>query len=130
KEDLINSVDGFVKDHESKEFDKFLKWVDAPQVLLTLGIIFIQHERGLTVADSYFDKIISMGHEFAAEGHYYKGLIRMNNFSGSVSRKLKTLPFNQPTEFKSDIEKAEEHLFKARTLFLQRIQKKLKEASW
>ncbi|KAE9548611.1 hypothetical protein FO519_008177 [Halicephalobus sp. NKZ332] len=130
KEDLISSVDDFVKCHQSKDFAEFLKWVDAPQVLLTLGIIFIQHKEGLSLADSYFDKIISMGHEFAAEGHYYKGLIRMNNFSGSVSKELNTFRFDQPKEFTADIEKAEENLFKARTLFLQRIQKKLKEASW
>ncbi len=131
KETLINSVDDFLQDHpfgnQSNCFEVAKQWINAPQSLLTIGIIQMYHQDGFQEAEDTFNKIIADGHEFAAEAHYYKACMRMRNFRGT-RQNVTSLKLNNNKAFKEDIEEAIEHFYKSRTLFLNRLQQKQNEA--
>ena len=88
----------------------------------------MHHKNGFQEADDTFDKIIADGHEFAAEAHYYKACMRMKNFGGT-RQEVASLQLINEKVFPEDIEAAIEHFYKPRTLFLNRFQRKQKEAS-
>ncbi len=132
KETLIDSVDDFLKNHPFGDalncFEVAKTWIDAPQSLLTIGIIQTHHKNGFQEAEDTFNKIIADGHEFAAEAHYYRACMRMKNFD-ETRQQVKSLTLRSSKEFPTDIDEAIEHFYKARTLFLRRLQRKQREAS-
>ncbi|KAE9548231.1 hypothetical protein FO519_008556, partial [Halicephalobus sp. NKZ332] len=127
KEEIINAVDNFIKEHPIGEYKEYSTWLTSPQALLSIGINFLHHEDGLKDADIIFDRVINEEPEFAAEAHYYQGIIRTTNFSGTISQKLNEFNFKN-LRLSSDLEKAKEHLLKARTLTLLRIGRREREA--
>ncbi|CAF1664350.1 unnamed protein product [Rotaria magnacalcarata] len=132
KDTIINSVDEFLNKHQfgnqSNCFEVAKSWIDAPQSLLTIGIIQMFHKNGFKEAEDTFNKILADGYEFGGEAFYYKACMRMRNFDGT-RQESKLLTLNQESSFKENIEEAIEYFYKARTLFLHRLQRKQKEAS-
>jgi hypothetical protein len=132
KQTLINSVDEFLSKHpfgdQTNCFEIAKKWIDAPQSLLTIGIIQMHHQNGFQDAENTFNQVLLGGHEFAAEAHYYKGCMRMKNFA-SCRTQLTSLKLRFSKAFEENIEEAIEHFYKARTLFFNRLQRKEKEAT-
>jgi hypothetical protein len=132
KSTIINSVDDFLKQHPFGNklncFETASSWVDAPQSLLTIGIIEMSHKNGFKDAEETFNKILHDGYEFAAEVYYYKACMRMKNFEG-IRPELNSLKLKHEEPFKENIEEAIEYFYKARTLFFHRLQQKQKEAS-
>ncbi|UJR11290.1 hypothetical protein I4U23_015471 [Adineta vaga] len=132
KETLKNSVDEFLNRHpfgnQLNCFESAKNWIDAPQSLLTIGIIQMFHKNGFQEAEDTFNKILADGHEFGGEAFYYKACMRMRNFDGTRTQ-LNSLKLSKEQPFSENIEEAIEYFYKARTLFLHRLQRKQKEAS-
>ncbi|KAE9551560.1 hypothetical protein FO519_005233 [Halicephalobus sp. NKZ332] len=127
KNRIINSTDEFIKKYPIEKNRCCPKWLATPQALLSIGVNFVRHEDGLKEADNIFDRVIKEEPGFAAEAHYYKGIIRTVNFSDTIPQKLTEYKFNK-APFLSNLEEVREHLLKSRALFLLRIQRKEQEA--
>lgn len=132
KETLINSVNDFLKEYpfgnQSNCFEVTKTWINSPQSLLTIGIIQMYHQNGFQEAEHTFNKILLDGYEFGAEAFYYKACMRMRNFA-EIRQALKSLTLTNTEPFKEDIQEAIELFYKARRLFVYRLQRKQKEAS-
>ena len=65
KETLVNSVDDFLREHpfgeQSNCFTTAKVWINAPQSLLTIGIIQMHHQNGYQEAEDTFDQILADG---------------------------------------------------------------------
>ncbi|CAF1681022.1 unnamed protein product, partial [Adineta ricciae] len=86
------------------------------------------HKNGFKEADDIFDTILKDGHEFGGEAYYYKACMRMRNFDG-VRKEIQSLKLKEEHAFKENIDEAIEYFYKARTLFLRRLQRKHNEAA-
>uniref|UniRef100_A0AC35FYN1 Chloroplast protein-transporting ATPase n=2 Tax=Panagrolaimus sp. PS1159 TaxID=55785 RepID=A0AC35FYN1_9BILA len=128
KEEIINSVEEFLKEHPFDNFMCAKKWIRNPQALLTIGIIQMYHKNGFADAEKTFEKVLMEGYEFAAEAEYYIACMRMLNFE-SMRKSRNDLDISNPKSFEANISSAIEHFTKSRTLFRNRLNRKEKEAA-
>lgn len=132
KETIVGSVDEFTSKHPfgnaSNSFEVAKAWINSPQALLTIGLLQMYHNNGLAEADATFNRVLESGHEFAAEAFYYKACIRMANFAAMRNNKS-LLKISKKQEFKEDIPLAIEYFYKSRTAFVNRLERKEREAS-
>uniref|UniRef100_A0AC34QSP0 Chloroplast protein-transporting ATPase n=1 Tax=Panagrolaimus sp. JU765 TaxID=591449 RepID=A0AC34QSP0_9BILA len=130
KQLIIESVEEFLKNHPftSHEscFEVAKQWVDAPQSLITIGVIQMCHENGFEDAENTFDRILKDGNEFGAEVYYYKACMRMQDWQ-STRQSLKSMTITNPEEFSTNLDEAMQFFHKSRTFFMERISRKQKE---
>lgn len=132
KDTLINSVSDFLEKHpfsdSSSCYDTAKAWINAPQSLLTIGLIQMHHEDGFEEAENTFNGVLADGHEFGAEAYYYKACMRMKNFNATRPQQ-KSLVLAKKKAFQENIQEAIELFYKSRTLFLHRLQRKQREST-
>ncbi len=95
RREIIESVEAFLRTHPIEPVDAALKWVNAPQPLIALGLIYID-QKEYPRANAIFDSVISKYPEFAGEAFYYCGLIEQQSV-----RKVSEIP----KEIKNSINK-------------------------
>ena len=84
--EIIASVEAFLKTHPIEPVEAALKWVNAPQPLIALALIYID-QKEYPRANTIFDSVITKYPEFAGEACYYKGIIEQRSV-----RKVKEIP--------------------------------------
>ncbi|PAV90985.1 hypothetical protein WR25_21480, partial [Diploscapter pachys] len=107
KKAIIQSVEGFLNQHNLDVKHAQSKWLDFPQSLLTIGLYSMCNE-DFSNADQLFDKIIDEDLHFAAEAYYYKACMRM------PTQAIKETNY-------TDINLSERFFHFSRTLFQQRL---------
>lgn len=84
--EIIASVETFLETHPIEPVETALEWINAPQPLIALGLIYIDQE-AYPRADTMFDLVINKHPKFAGEACYYKGIIQQQTV-----RKVKEIP--------------------------------------
>ena len=78
KQSIIFSVQQFINSHPLDSVENAMKWIRAPQPLLTIGLIFL-NEKKITEAKKIFDQVCSDFPEFRAEAAYFLAVIQQRN---------------------------------------------------
>ncbi|CAF3759701.1 unnamed protein product [Rotaria sp. Silwood1] len=86
RSEIIASVENFLTTHPIEPVEAALKWVNAPQPLIALGLIYVDQQE-YPRANTIFDSVITKCPEFAGEAGYYKGIIEQQSV-----RKVKEIP--------------------------------------
>lgn len=84
--EIIASVQAFLKAHPVEPTEAALRWINAPQPLISLGLIYLD-QKSYTDANVIFDSVIKKYPEFTGEACYYKGIIEQQSV-----RKVKEIP--------------------------------------
>ncbi|CAF1033975.1 unnamed protein product [Adineta steineri] len=84
--EIVASVEAFLNTHPIEPVETALKWVNAPQPLIALGLIYIDQQE-YSRANTILDSVITKCPEFAGEAYYYKGIIEQQSV-----RKVKEIP--------------------------------------
>ncbi|KAE9547805.1 hypothetical protein FO519_008983 [Halicephalobus sp. NKZ332] len=119
KQKIIDRVDEFIEKYKCDTHNSFMKWTIAPQIWLNLGALYIRKKTKIDYADALFNQVIIKEPEFAAEAHYFRGVLRAIEFEKNGIK---------VTQDRNKLEDAIGHFHKSRTHYELRIQRKEHES--